>query len=98
MGIIDHGKIVAENTPARLKAEIGSPTVEIRPAKPDALDAMAGVLERFAAPTRNETGTLTVPLPAGAQPGSRNTGLRTRRWTGTWPPCTRWAGWARQPR
>jgi ABC-2 type transport system ATP-binding protein len=65
VGIIDHGKIVAENTPARLKAEIGSPTVEIRPAQHDALDAMAGALERFAAPTRNETGTLTVPLPAG---------------------------------
>jgi ABC-2 type transport system ATP-binding protein len=65
VGIIDHGKIVAEGTPARLKAELGPPTVEIRPAERDTLDAMSRALERFAAPVRNETGTLTVPLPEG---------------------------------
>ena len=32
VGIIDHGKIVAEGTPAQLKAEIGSPSVEVVPA------------------------------------------------------------------
>ena len=31
IGIIDHGRIVAEGTPAQLKAEIGSPTVEVTP-------------------------------------------------------------------
>ena len=31
VGIIDHGKIVAEGTPAALKAEIGRPTVEAVP-------------------------------------------------------------------
>ena len=31
IGIIDHGRIVAEGTPARLKAEIGSPSVEVTP-------------------------------------------------------------------
>jgi ABC-2 type transport system ATP-binding protein len=31
VGIIDHGKIVAEGTPAELKAEIGRPTVEAVP-------------------------------------------------------------------
>jgi ABC-2 type transport system ATP-binding protein len=65
VGIIDHGKIVAENTPARLKAELGSPAVEIRPADLGALDAMASTLARFATPVRNEAGTLTVPLPEG---------------------------------
>ena len=34
VGIIDHGKIVAEGTPAALKAEIGRPTVEVVPADP----------------------------------------------------------------
>jgi hypothetical protein len=65
VGIIDHGKIVAEGTPARLKAELGPPTVEIRPAERDTLDAMSRALERFAAPVRSETGALTVPLPEG---------------------------------
>ena len=32
VGIIDHGRIVAEGTPAALKAEVGRPTVEAVPA------------------------------------------------------------------
>ena len=32
VGIIDRGKIVAEGTPAALKAEVGRPTVEVTPA------------------------------------------------------------------
>jgi ABC-2 type transport system ATP-binding protein len=34
VGIIDHGQIVAEGTPAELKAEIGRPTVEAVPRDP----------------------------------------------------------------
>ena len=34
IGIIDHGKIVAEGTPRQLKAEIGSPSVEVQPVDP----------------------------------------------------------------
>jgi ABC-2 type transport system ATP-binding protein len=47
VGIIDHGKLVAEGTPARLKAEIGRPTVEAVPTDPDDLDRLASVLARF---------------------------------------------------
>ena len=36
VGIIDHGRIVAEGTPAALKAEIGRPTVEVDPRRPGA--------------------------------------------------------------
>ena len=35
VGIIDHGRIVAEGTPDALKAEIGRPTVEATPSGPD---------------------------------------------------------------
>jgi ABC-2 type transport system ATP-binding protein len=65
VGIIDHGKIVAEDTPARLKAEIGSPTVEVTPADPDAGDAFLEALARFGTPARNGGGSLTVRLPEG---------------------------------
>ena len=34
VGIIDHGRIVAEGTPAALKAQIGSPTLEAVPVDP----------------------------------------------------------------
>jgi ABC-2 type transport system ATP-binding protein len=47
VGIIDHGHIVAEGTPAALKAEVGRPTVEAIPASEDDLPRTAGILERF---------------------------------------------------
>jgi ABC-2 type transport system ATP-binding protein len=47
VGIIDHGKIVAEGTPERLKAEIACSTVEAVPANADQRGAVATVLERF---------------------------------------------------
>jgi ABC-2 type transport system ATP-binding protein len=47
VGIIDHGRIVAEGTPAALKAEVGRPTVEAIPASEDDLSRTAGILERF---------------------------------------------------
>jgi ABC-2 type transport system ATP-binding protein len=47
VGIIDHGHIVAEGTPAELKAEIGRPTVEASPRDPSDRERVAAVLERF---------------------------------------------------
>jgi ABC-2 type transport system ATP-binding protein len=47
VGIIDHGRIVAEGTPAALKAEIGRPTVEVVPADPEQRARLADLLRRF---------------------------------------------------
>ena len=47
VGIIDHGRIVAEGTPAALKAEVGRPTLEAIPADPADLDRTAAILGRF---------------------------------------------------
>jgi ABC-2 type transport system ATP-binding protein len=47
VGIIDHGHIVAEGTPAALKAEVGRPTVEAIPASTEELAPTAAILERF---------------------------------------------------
>jgi ABC-2 type transport system ATP-binding protein len=47
VGIIDHGHIVAEGTPAELKAEIGRPTVEAVPQEEGERGRLAVVLERF---------------------------------------------------
>src|SRR5690242_192683 len=47
VGIIDHGYIVAEGTPAELKAEIGRPTVEAIPREAADRERMAAVLGRF---------------------------------------------------
>ena len=50
VGIIDHGHIVAEGTPADLKAQIGRPTVHVVPADPDDRVRIASVLTRFGEP------------------------------------------------
>ena len=47
VGIIDHGRLVAEGTPAALKAEIGRPTVEATPRDPGDQERMLAVLGRF---------------------------------------------------
>jgi ABC-2 type transport system ATP-binding protein len=47
VGIIDHGRIVAEGSPAALKAEIAHPTVEAIPADPEQRPQLARILEQF---------------------------------------------------
>jgi ABC-2 type transport system ATP-binding protein len=64
VGIIDHGHIVAEDTPERLKAEIGSPTVEVVPVEHDQAELLRGTLEQFGTPVSAD-GTVTVQLPGG---------------------------------
>jgi ABC-2 type transport system ATP-binding protein len=65
IGIIDHGRIVAEGTPARLKAEIGSPSVEVTPDDPGAGDRLAELLSGYGEMRRNGRGSVTVQLPGG---------------------------------
>ena len=62
VGIIDHGRIVAEGTPAALKAEIGRPTVEVVPESPGDLDRLAGLLRGFGAATAARPGAYAVQL------------------------------------
>jgi ABC-2 type transport system ATP-binding protein len=65
VGIIDHGRIVAEGTPAQLKAEIGSPSVEVTPVDVEAADRLAEILGRFGELHHNGRGSVTVQLPGG---------------------------------
>ena len=53
VGIIDHGKIVAEGTPAALKAEIGRPSVHVLPCREDDRARIAELLARFGEPLGN---------------------------------------------
>src|SRR5207244_931771 len=65
VGIIDHGRIVAEGTQAALKAEIGRPTVEAVPADPDDRVAIGRILERFGEPTQASPTGVAVLLDRG---------------------------------
>jgi ABC-2 type transport system ATP-binding protein len=65
VGIIDHGRIVAEGTPRALKAEIGRPTVEAEPADGVDPDAVAGALARFGDPVGGTHKGVAVRLTEG---------------------------------
>jgi ABC-2 type transport system ATP-binding protein len=64
VGIIDHGRIVAEGTPAALKAQVGRPTVEAVPVDPTEHERAAAVLARFGEPCGSEDG-VAVRLSSG---------------------------------
>ena len=62
VGIIDHGKIVAEGTPAELKAEIGKPTIEVVPENHGDLDRLRALLGRFGEETAARPGAFAVQM------------------------------------
>jgi ABC-2 type transport system ATP-binding protein len=66
VGIIDRGRIVAEDTPEALKAEIGRPSVEATPASPAERDAVVNILSRFGEEIPSQPGTVAVRLSGGA--------------------------------
>jgi ABC-2 type transport system ATP-binding protein len=65
LGIIDHGRIVAEGTPAALKAQIGRPTVEVIPRDGSDRARAAEVLERFGDPVSAAPNAVAVRLHGG---------------------------------
>jgi len=62
VGIIDHGHIVAEGTPAQLKAEIGRPTVEVVPEASEESERLGTLLARFGTQTTARPGASAVQL------------------------------------
>ena len=65
VGIIDRGRIVAEDTPEALKAEIGRPSVEATPAEPWQRAAVVEVLARFGEEIPAQPGAVAVRLDRG---------------------------------
>ena len=65
VGIIDHGHLVAEGTPAELKAEIGRPTVEAVPRSEGDRERMAAVLGRFGERAGSSPRGVSVRLEGG---------------------------------
>src|SRR5580765_3677148 len=56
VGIIDHGRIVAEGTPAALKAEVGRSTVEVIPCNESDAPRITELLTRFGEPVASVRG------------------------------------------
>src|SRR6476660_9778335 len=64
VGIIDHGRIVAEGTPAELKAEIGRPSVHVLPCNESDAPRITELLTRFGEPLGDD-GDVAVRLRDG---------------------------------
>ena len=64
VGIIDHGRIVAEGRPADLKAEIGRPSVHAIPGREEDRPRIAELLAQYGEPL-HEDGELAVRLREG---------------------------------
>jgi ABC-2 type transport system ATP-binding protein len=65
VGIIDRGKLVAEGTPAQLKAAIGRPSVEAIPEDPGDGERLLAVLSRFGEQAAASANGVAVRLPQG---------------------------------
>ncbi|HWC25779.1 MAG TPA: ATP-binding cassette domain-containing protein, partial [Solirubrobacteraceae bacterium] len=66
VGIIDRGRIVAEGTPAALKAQVANPTVEIVPRDGDDCSAARRALAPFGEPVAaRRPGSIAVRLDSG---------------------------------
>jgi len=66
VGIIDRGRIVAEGTPASLKAEIGRRRVDVVPGDPGDRARVERVLARFGDPVDARPDAVSIQLPAGS--------------------------------
>jgi ABC-2 type transport system ATP-binding protein len=67
VGIIHRGKLVAEGTPAQLKAQIGRPTLEAVPADSAQVERLEAVLSRFGEPLPATNGSAAVRLADGTE-------------------------------
>src|SRR3954467_12543454 len=67
VGIIDHGRIVAEGTPQALKEQIGRSSVEAIPSNPDDRAAIEAVLSQFGEPAAASPKGIGVRLAGGSE-------------------------------
>ena len=66
VAIIDEGRIVAEGTPAKLKAKVGDPTLAVEIAKRQSTETAEKVLAKFGELVEGPEGSIAVRIPGGA--------------------------------
>jgi oleandomycin transport system ATP-binding protein len=64
ISVIDHGRVIAHDTPDGLKRVVGGQTLTVRPVDPTRLDDAAAILAELSAarPDRPSRGTVSVPV------------------------------------
>ena len=66
VAIVDRGRIVVMDTPARLKAQYAASSIEVIPLVPEDRRAVIGVLARFGPPAPASAGGIAVLIPDAA--------------------------------
>jgi oleandomycin transport system ATP-binding protein len=74
--VIDHGKVVADGTPAELKAKAGAQTLEIRPADPRDLEAVARIMREVTGRTPTPESDKTLLTAPVDDPGVMSAAVR----------------------
>jgi oleandomycin transport system ATP-binding protein len=72
IAVLDHGQVIANGSPAALKAKVGAQTLDVRPAERGHVEAVAAIVARVAGatPARDgDGGLLSVPVPASLAGG-----------------------------
>jgi oleandomycin transport system ATP-binding protein len=64
--VIDHGKVIAHNTPQGLKQDLGGQTLEVRPSNPADLDRVTQILARVGTRTPESPGIGLVSVPVSS--------------------------------
>jgi oleandomycin transport system ATP-binding protein len=74
IAVLDHGQVIANGSPAALKAKVGGQTLQVRPAEHGQVQAAAAIVTEVVAgatPARNgDGGLVSVPVP-GSPGGSQ---------------------------
>ncbi|MGH2348283.1 MAG: ABC transporter ATP-binding protein, partial [bacterium] len=65
IGVIDHGELVALDTPGALKRSVGGDIIALKSARPEAL--AAALWEQFGSPARLADGQVVVEREGGAE-------------------------------
>jgi ABC-2 type transport system ATP-binding protein len=65
IAVIDHGRVIAEGTPGRLKASVGSGTLHVRLIDPDQREDAERVLARELEPVHLEADPAALSVPCG---------------------------------
>ncbi len=80
IAVIDHGRVIADGTPAELKRVVGGQAVSLRTTDPEQTQAAAAVVERVAGRVPERTRqTLSVPVEADTTAWELAAGLREQR-------------------
>jgi oleandomycin transport system ATP-binding protein len=76
--VIDHGRVIAHDTPERLKRVVGGQTLAVRPADPERLDAVAAIVGEVAGAAPDVfRGAVSAPVAGDAALAAAVESLRT---------------------